>query len=550
MKRLLSVFLASLLLTSLFFTTALATEDSFTLSAKAEQAIRSVLGLGANETITAQALKNLTALDLNDSDLDDLTFLSQASGLTDLNLEGNRISDITPLSGLKSLKVLRLSDNRVEDLHPLDGLSQLELLTLSTNFITDISPLSSLDHLQELYLADNRITDIGPLAHLGSLKTLHLDDNRISELPDMSAMVSLEYLFLAENRLSEVDPLSALRSLGELDLNNNSIKDILSLGALTWLRILSIENNRISNLEALSGLKGLEKIYLKGNPVEDLSPLSALRYLELIDADIAQQTPVVSEPTAPPQETAAPQPTATLPPATPAVQETPPPIAASTVSALTVTNASSSSLSFSWQSNSVGNFELALTSGAFVIESGTHDSTQITFSSLVPNTSYTLTVTAPGGNTITQSARTSSAPEYRDFNFRWKTGSLISLPAGNDMFDDSGKTVHKELNAEVYLTNRSKKDYYFHLAFFFHQSTSSDKEFSEMIVLRMPDNSAISFNSEQEVKGSWREIQLRHPLNFLLDFVIEQTGGLAKGQYTVELYFDQQFAGKGSFKVK
>ena len=121
---------------------------------------------------------------------------------------------------------------------------------------------------------------------------------------------------------------------------------------------------------------------------------------------------------------------------------------------------------------------------------------------------------------------------------------------GNKMFDDSGKSTHAELSADSYINNRSKRDYYFHLEYFFHQRTSFDKEYQETLVLRLPDKSAISRSANSSVNGSWTSVWWRARLNYLMDKVIDAYGYLPRGTYYIEEYFDQQFAGKGSFKVK
>ena len=110
--------------------------------------------------------KNLTVLNLNFSQISDLTPLAGLTKLKDLELNDNQIADITPLAGLTKLTQLWLANNQISDLTPLAGLTKLTYLVLCYNPISDVTPLASLTNLETLNLHDNNISDISPLASL------------------------------------------------------------------------------------------------------------------------------------------------------------------------------------------------------------------------------------------------------------------------------------------------------------------------------------------------------------------------------------------------
>ena len=79
--------------------------------------------------------------------------------LTDLNLDNSNITDLTGIEAAKNLQNLSLNHNRISDLRPLAGLTSLRTLSLKENAIADVSPLfSRLISLTSLNLEDQRIT--------------------------------------------------------------------------------------------------------------------------------------------------------------------------------------------------------------------------------------------------------------------------------------------------------------------------------------------------------------------------------------------------------
>ena len=153
-----------------------------------QEAVRRVLGLASDDTLTQEVLQGLTQLTLS-GDVSDLTGLEYATRLAELSLTSNQISDISPLAGLTQLTALVLDDNQISDITPIARLTQLSVLGLRDNQINDISPLTGLTQLIGLDLYGNRISDISPLTGLVNLNTLLLAENPISDTAPLRTLL-------------------------------------------------------------------------------------------------------------------------------------------------------------------------------------------------------------------------------------------------------------------------------------------------------------------------------------------------------------------------
>ena len=76
--------------------------------------------------------------------------------LTDLNLDNSNITDLTGIEAAKNLQNLSLNHNSISNLRPLSGLTSLKTLSLNGNKITDPSPLARLTSLTSLNLEDQQ----------------------------------------------------------------------------------------------------------------------------------------------------------------------------------------------------------------------------------------------------------------------------------------------------------------------------------------------------------------------------------------------------------
>ena len=159
--------------------------------------VRERLEIPDNIPMTPRDLLRLTDLAIRAKDvIANLQGLEYAVNLEFLNIERSNISDLTPLAGLQNIRVLKFYDSNISDLTPLAGLVNLTYLNLSKNNISDLTPLTGLVNLTYLSLAENNISDITPLDGLVNLKVLILGGNQIIDFTPLYGLVGIERLDL------------------------------------------------------------------------------------------------------------------------------------------------------------------------------------------------------------------------------------------------------------------------------------------------------------------------------------------------------------------
>jgi len=235
---------------------------------------------GVNNGYSLDSNGDIIGLNLVNTHVEDISFLSSLTGLENLFLSFNQVSDVSPLAPLTALKILDLSSNRLTDISPLAGLNALTRLSLSSNQLTDLSPLAGLNALTRLSLSSNQLTDLSPLAGLTALTRLSLSSNQLTDLSPLAPLTALTSLELNNNQITDLSPLAGLTALTVLILYNNQITDLSPLAGLRQLQNLDLSNNNISQLpEAIVHLHpGLEikweyepykdALILEGNPLE------------------------------------------------------------------------------------------------------------------------------------------------------------------------------------------------------------------------------------------------------------------------------------------
>ena len=182
-------------------------------------AVRAVIG----NSITTQTLLNLTSLNADKRQIEDLTGLEHAHNLRHLYLQENAISDISALSRLTQLTVLLLASNNISDISPLAELKQLTDLHLADNNISDISALTELKQLTNLHLWWNNISDISALAGLKNLTRLNIGGNNIRDISVLAEVEQLTYLQIWNNDISDISPLIELKKPTALYIKQNPL---------------------------------------------------------------------------------------------------------------------------------------------------------------------------------------------------------------------------------------------------------------------------------------------------------------------------------------
>ena len=89
--------------------------------------------------------------DLTQADLDQVTAL---------NLDNRWLTDVSVLAALTNLEVLSLKSNELTDVRALAGLAHLKKIDLSANELKSLDGLTELTQLEELYLKENKLTNL------------------------------------------------------------------------------------------------------------------------------------------------------------------------------------------------------------------------------------------------------------------------------------------------------------------------------------------------------------------------------------------------------
>lgn len=236
-------------------------------------------GTQVSDLSPLQTITSLQTLNLGNTLAKDLPLLEALTGLQDLRLDNTQIVGLSPLQALTGLRRLFLNGTQVADLSPLQALTGLRELRLDNTKVTDLSPLQALTGLQSLWLNNTQAADLSPLRALTGLQVLYLDNTRVADLSPLRALTGLQVLRLDHTEVVDPSPLQALTELRTLYLSNTHIADLSPLQALTELQSLDLHNTKVADLLPLQTPTRLQRLDLDNTQVTDLLPLAGLSKL-------------------------------------------------------------------------------------------------------------------------------------------------------------------------------------------------------------------------------------------------------------------------------
>lgn len=171
-----------------------------------------------------------------------------------LDLNYNDISNLVPLTGLNTkLTALALDNNNINDIKPLANLYPLVSLELSTNNISNIVPLAGLQNLQSLDVSNNNASDISVLTNLTKISELFIGGNGIRDISALRGLTKIWELYIDENKISDLTPLSGLKNLRNFGADHNEIIDFSPLQSLAGqLNTVGDANDQTKQLPGLS----------------------------------------------------------------------------------------------------------------------------------------------------------------------------------------------------------------------------------------------------------------------------------------------------------
>ena len=224
----------------------------------------------------------LNSITLNNTKIDDYSYLSSIKNLTHLTISGGEIKNKDFFNKLTNLKSLVIYDIDLDDISFLEKMQKLELLSLDFCNISHISPVSNLKKLKVLSLRSNNITDISPISSLSDLNSISLSNNKIKGLADFSKIPYPNYIDMSFNNVNEIKLSENSRNF-HLDLSYNNIDtiddDIIHLVRNSNISI-NLFGNKISNA---SNLKDISGITYKNQKGEMLTYNQHTEYLNALD---------------------------------------------------------------------------------------------------------------------------------------------------------------------------------------------------------------------------------------------------------------------------
>jgi hypothetical protein len=167
---------------------------------------------------------------------------SDAVGITILNLDSSNISDLTGLAAFSSLTQLTCSANLLTSINTSNN-PNLNTLSCSANLLTSINT-SNNPNLEYLSCSDNLLTSINT-SNNPNLETLHCGYNQLTSL-NTSNNPNLEFLACSDNLLASLNT-SNNPNLGYLFCSNNLLTS-LNTSNNSNIGYLSCSDNLLTSL--------------------------------------------------------------------------------------------------------------------------------------------------------------------------------------------------------------------------------------------------------------------------------------------------------------
>ncbi|KMW58014.1 Leucine-rich repeat containing protein [Candidatus Rhodobacter oscarellae] len=208
--------------------------------------------------------------------------IAELTNLQSLDLDYTQVTDLTPIAGLDKLQILQILSTQVTDLTPIAGLGQLQRLELNSTQVSDLTPIVGLDKLQSLDFRNTQVTDLTPIAGLGQLQTLDLSGTQVTDLTPIAGLGRLQSLDLNFTQVTDLTPLAGLDQLQTLDLNSTQVTDLTPIAALDGLQSLELDSTQVTDLTPIAGLDRLQSLRLGGTQVSDLTPIAGLGQLQTL----------------------------------------------------------------------------------------------------------------------------------------------------------------------------------------------------------------------------------------------------------------------------
>ncbi|KAJ3214343.1 hypothetical protein HDU67_001784 [Dinochytrium kinnereticum] len=185
-----------------------------------------------------------------------IQYIHKCIDLLWINLSHNPIQQLDALGPNEVIQIIEMNDTELEDVTAFEQVSNLLYLDVSKTRIGNatLDPLAQCPILQFLNISGNQYTSVPDIQNVG-LQHLNLQFNSIRRLNVLSWLPRLRILRADDCKIESIEPLSMCPFLIELSLSENNLKgkrenrDIYAIASCRMLRNLDLTNNAVSNVK-------------------------------------------------------------------------------------------------------------------------------------------------------------------------------------------------------------------------------------------------------------------------------------------------------------
>ena len=224
------------------------------------------LNLDNNKIKDISALKDLNhlrAVSLENNNITKLDALSNKNELERLFLSNNSGLELATLKN-DSLEQLTVNNTNIRDLSVVSNLPKLKKLVANDNKITTLSHLGNAKVLESVEVNNNKIDSLD--FENSTITSLEIKNNKLEDINNVHKLSALENLDASGNKISEF-PSNKQNKLINLTVNNNIIRSLENVNNLTVLKYLTMSNNYVSTLALKEKNKTLEYLDISHNTV-------------------------------------------------------------------------------------------------------------------------------------------------------------------------------------------------------------------------------------------------------------------------------------------
>ena len=215
-----------------------------------------------------QDLNHLRAVSLENNNITKLDALSSKNELERLFLSNNSGLELATLKN-DSLEQLTVNNSNIRDLSVVSNLPKLKKIVANDNKITTLSHLKNAKVLESVEVNNNKIDSLD--FENSTITSLEIKNNKLEDINNIHKLSALENLDASGNKISEF-PSNKQNKLINLTVNNNVIRTMENVNNLTVLKYLTMSNNYVSTLALKEKNKTLEYLDISHNtiPKEEL----------------------------------------------------------------------------------------------------------------------------------------------------------------------------------------------------------------------------------------------------------------------------------------